>query len=130
MRSIDPILGLLKKLTNSQTDKEMCKILEIPYGTLDGWKAKDEIPAKRLMEFSKKLGVGMDTLINSSLKVVGNGNIAFSGNNNIINDTKTSYSPRVDEFLELYEKYGNENLDNLLEPIIEKLRQIEKISKG
>ena len=60
MRSIDATLRLLRNLTNSKTDKEMCEILKIPYGTLDRWKANDEIPAKRLMEFSEKLGVSMD----------------------------------------------------------------------
>lgn len=68
MRSIDCVLHVLRELTNSKTDKEMCEILEIPYGTLDRWKANDEIPAKRLMEFSEKLGVSMDMLLNGSIK--------------------------------------------------------------
>lgn len=133
MRSINKILDTLRKRTNSKTDKEMCEILKIPYGTLDRWKANDEIPAKRLIEFSEKLGVSMDTLLSGSVKVTGDNNLAFSGDGNTVFDKNADianvYSPKVNEFLALYKKYGNKNLDKLLDPIIEKLKQIEKISK-
>ncbi|ALV64635.1 S24 family peptidase [Campylobacter fetus] len=62
MRQIDGILNNLRTLTNAKTDKEMCKILEIPYGTFDIWKTRDSIPAKRLFEFSKKLNVSIEQL--------------------------------------------------------------------
>ena len=137
MRKIDSILSLLRNLTNSKTDKEMCEILKIPYGTLDNWKARDNIPKGRLYEFSEKFGVSMDTLLNGSVKVTGDNNLAFSGDGNTVFDKNADianvYSPKVNEFLALYKKYGNknnENLDKLLDPIIEKLKQIEKISNG
>ena len=134
MRKIDSILSLLRNLTNSKTDKEMCEILKIPYGTLDNWKARDNIPKGRLYEFSEKFGVSMDTLLNGSAKVTGDNNLAFSGDGNTVfgknADIANVYSPKVNEFLALYKKYGNKNLDKLLDPIIEKLKQIEKISNG
>ena len=66
MRSINKILDTLRKRTNSKTDKEMCEILKIPYGTLDRWKANDEIPAKRLIEFADKLNISVDELKNGN----------------------------------------------------------------
>ena len=78
----------------------------------------------------------MDTLLSGSVKVTGDNNLAFSGDGNTVfgknADIANVYSPKVNEFLALYKKYGNknnENLDKLLDPIIEKLKQIEKISK-
>lgn len=136
MREIDSILSVLRKLTKAKTDKEMCEILGVTYGALDNWKARDNIPKGRLYEFSEKLGVSMDTLLNGSVKVTGDNNLAFSGDGNTVfgknADIANVYSPKVNEFLALYKKYGNknnENLDKLLDPIIEKLKQIEKISK-
>ena len=59
---------------------------------------------------------------------IGNNNIAVSGENNTVGN-RQKYSPKVDEFLELYKKYGNEDLDFLLDDIIDKLNIIKKLSK-
>ena len=136
MKEIDHILGKMKELTDVKTDVELAEILEIPIKTLSMWRFRESIPAKRLIEFSEKLGVSMDTLLSGSVKVTGDNNLAFSGDGNTVFDKNADianvYSPKVNEFLALYKKYGNknnENLDKLLDPIIEKLKQIEKISK-
>lgn len=68
MRKIEPILQKLRELTDSVTDVEMCYALGINYSTLDNWKTKDEIPAKRLLEFSKKFDISIDALKNSVYK--------------------------------------------------------------
>lgn len=136
MTSFDENIASLKNLTNANTIKELAEILEVPYRTFNTWQTRGEIPKGRLYEFSEKLGVSMDTLLNGSVKVTGDNNLAFSGDGNTVfgknADIANVYSPKVNEFLALYKKYGNknnENLDKLLDPIIEKLKQIEKISK-
>lgn len=65
MREIDSFLEKLKKATNTITDKEMCEAIGLKYNTLDNWKTKDEIPAKRLLELSSKFNIPIDTLNNS-----------------------------------------------------------------
>lgn len=128
------VLNRLKKITGAKTNKELAEILEINYRTFNNWQARDNIPKGKLYEFSEKLGVSMDTLLNGSVKVTGDNNLAFSGDGNTVFDKNAdianAYSPKVNEFLALYKKYGNKNLDKLLDPIIEKLKQIEKISNG
>lgn len=127
MREIDSILAVLRDLTNSKTDKELAVNLGITYGNLDNFKARDKIPAKRLLEFANKLGVSMDTIINGN-KVTGDGNVVLNGSNNNFGAKSSMHSPKVDEFLELYSKYGGgETVDNLLDPVIEKLRKIKQI---
>lgn len=66
MSDFENILNALRTLTKSKTDKEMCKILEVPYGTLDTWKNRQNIPKARLYEFSQRLGVSVDDLQNGS----------------------------------------------------------------
>ncbi|TWO18736.1 LexA family transcriptional regulator [Campylobacter hyointestinalis] len=68
MRKIDPILNKLRELTDSDTDKEMCKILNINYATLDTWKTLDSIPSKRLIEFAERFDISLDTLKNNVSK--------------------------------------------------------------
>ena len=62
MKNIDFILNKLRHLTNSKTDKELCEVLDINYSTLDTWKNNDNIPRKRLLEFSQKLNISFEDL--------------------------------------------------------------------
>ncbi|MFY9073145.1 helix-turn-helix domain-containing protein [Aliarcobacter butzleri] len=62
MKNIDFILNKLRHLTNSKTDKELCEVLDINYSTLDTWKNNDNIPRKRLLEFSQKLNTSFEDL--------------------------------------------------------------------
>ncbi|EGX7729507.1 S24 family peptidase [Campylobacter jejuni] len=74
MNDFESILNFLRYETNSKTDKEMCVKLNIPYGTLDTWKARKSIPTKKLYEFSKILGVNIDTIINGNINTNENEN--------------------------------------------------------
>jgi len=62
LRKIDPILKKLRELTNTTSDVEMCSALGLNYATLDGWKLKDSVPARRLLEYADKFNVSVDTL--------------------------------------------------------------------
>lgn len=66
MKEIDRILEKMKELTDVKTDVELAEILEIPIKTLSMWRFRKSIPAKRLLEFSQRLGVSVDDLQNGS----------------------------------------------------------------
>lgn len=126
MTEIDEIIKALKSITDTKTDKELSEFLEVPYKTFSMWKYRGEIPANKILEFSKKLGVSMDTILGNNVKVVGDGNVTFGGNGNFIAESKDSklQSKIFKEFIGLYVEYGN---DKLLMPVIEKLKEIEQI---
>ena len=63
MKNIDFLLNKLRYVTNTKTDKELCKLLDISYSTLDTWKNNDKIPQKRLYEISQKVSISLDELI-------------------------------------------------------------------
>lgn len=119
MRTYDEILADIKKLAKVSSNKELCEFLNISYKNLNMWQYRGVIPAKKLIEISEKLNVSIDLLIN--------------GDTNDINsqpqpstDNPKLQSEIFKEFLELFKDYGN---DKILLPIIEKLREIERISK-
>lgn len=127
MKEIDQIIERLKAITGTKTDVDLAEFLEVPNKTLSMWKFRGEIPKGRLYEFANKLGVSMDTIINGN-KVTGDGNVVLNGSSNNFGAKSSMRSPKVDEFLELYSKYGGgETVDNLLDPVIEKLRKIKQI---
>ncbi|WP_033915803.1 helix-turn-helix domain-containing protein [Campylobacter sputorum] len=131
MSNYDEYTAILKSLTNAKTSKELAQILEIPYRTLTTWQTRGDIPKTRLLEFANKLGVSMDTLLSGSVKLAGNNNIAATGNHNNINsndlqDAKLK-TAEFKEFLELYKRYGSEEM---LNDLTSKLKAIEKIIKG
>lgn len=120
LKEVRDKIGLTQKET---ADKLGISLRTYQRYELDG----DGIDYKKLLEISKKLGVSMDKL--TGAVAVEQNNIAVSGHNNTIGN-RQKYSPKVDEFLELYKKYGNEDLDFLLDPIIKKLKSIKEISKS
>ncbi|MDL0088498.1 helix-turn-helix domain-containing protein [Campylobacter gastrosuis] len=126
MREIDDILVALKKITGAKNDKELSEILKFSYSSLDRWKAEDKIPAKRIMEFSEKLGVGVDTIMRGSFNQIGINNRQNFG---LINENNANIdsNDKIQEFLILFKKYGNEQL---IDSFIEKLKKIENLSKG
>lgn len=127
MTNFDENIAFLKKITKTKTIKELAEILEIPYRTFNTWQTRGEIPKGRLYEFSDKLGISIDKLTNSSINAIGDHSVAFRGDNNQIN-TAFKHSSKFNEFLALYEKYGNADLDALLDPIIERLKKIKEFS--
>ncbi|MGP1579416.1 MAG: helix-turn-helix domain-containing protein [Wolinella sp.] len=102
------------------TYKELARFLGVAPNTLDIWKQRGAIPEKNILKYNVLKG--------NSAVAIGEHNIAVNGENNTINGIPR-YSKKVDEFLALYEKYGNEDLDYLLDEIIEKLKRIRDISK-
>ncbi|QCD51746.1 helix-turn-helix domain-containing protein [Campylobacter sp. RM16192] len=119
MRTYDEILQDIKKLAKVSSNKELCEFLDIPYKNLNMWQYRGVIPAKKLIEIADKLNASVDLLIN--------------GDTNSTNLPKQTpaHNPKLQsevfkEFLELFKEYGN---DKLLLPIIDKLKEIERISK-
>lgn len=102
------------------TYKELAELLGVSSNTLDVWKQRGHIPEKNILKYNFLKG--------NSAVAIGENNIAVNGKNNVINGVP-KYSKKVDEFLELYKKYGNEDLDYLLDEIIKKLKHIRDISK-
>ena len=119
LKEVRDKIGLTQKET---ADKLGISLRTYQRYELDG----DGIDYKKLLEISKKLGVSMEQL--TGAVAIGNNNIAVSGENNTVGN-RQKYSPKVDEFLELYKKYGKEDLDFLLDDIIDKLNIIKKLSK-
>jgi len=63
MKNIDNLLLRIKQKINVKNDREMCSVLDIKYGTLDGWKNRDKIPERRLEEIALKIGVSAEWLM-------------------------------------------------------------------
>ncbi|WP_172202058.1 helix-turn-helix domain-containing protein [Campylobacter sp. RM16188] len=119
MRTYDEILADIKKLAKVSSNKELCEFLNIPYKNLNMWQYRGVIPAKKLIEISEKLNVSIDLLINGDTNDI---NLQLQPST----DNPKLQSEIFKEFLELFKDYGN---DKILLPIIEKLREIERISK-
>ncbi|OPA77225.1 hypothetical protein BFG04_03780 [Campylobacter pinnipediorum subsp. pinnipediorum] len=77
---------------------------------ISNWRKENKIPDKYSFIISTNIG---------------NNNISISGNDNKI-ATTDNYSDKFKEFLNLYEKYGN---DAVLESFIKKLKTIKEISE-
>ncbi|QKG29214.1 helix-turn-helix domain-containing protein [Campylobacter sp. RM16187] len=111
------------------TQKELADKLGVSLRTYQRYETNNgRLDYKKLLEISKQLGVSMDKLMGSSINI-GSGNIAVSGSGNQIagyKTTKTS-SPKFKEFLDLYERYGNEVI---LDGFIKKLNALKEISEG
>ncbi|EJP75792.1 MULTISPECIES: helix-turn-helix domain-containing protein [Campylobacter] len=122
MTEAEEVLSKIRLLLGVKTDRELGKILEIPYGTLDGWKAKGSIPKKRFSEFSKKLGVDMDILVNGN-----NNGIVLKGDNNTINGFKgMPIDKTLAEFCQLYEEYRTPKIEAELITLIERLKKVKE----
>ncbi|MGP1484877.1 MAG: helix-turn-helix domain-containing protein [Campylobacter sp.] len=123
MKEIDDTIRALKDITSSKTDKDLSEKLGIKYKTLSMWKFRDKIPADELLEISKKLGVSIEQL--TGAVVIGQNNIAISGNGNQITTQKHDIlnTPKFREFIELFKLYGN---DAALDSFIAKLKALKK----
>ena len=99
-RVIDGTLDRLRKLAGTYNDREVCDILGIKYGTLDNWKARDSIPAKRLKEISEKFGVSYEWLDSGigETKQIDNYNKPAA---NAINDVSMGYGDKKEECIVL-----------------------------
>nr|DAM62789.1 MAG TPA: CI repressor [Caudoviricetes sp.] len=122
----------MRAVLGVKTDKQMCEILEIQYGTLDNWKNRKKIPRGRLLEIATKLNVSLEYLergVNIS------NNTIHGGNNQIGNsNTQNNGVNEIDrgeiwaEFVKLFDEYGS---NAMLRKFIERLEEEkEKFTKG
>lgn len=125
MKESSEILAKIRFFAGVKTDKELSEKFDINYGTLDSWKNRNKIPAKRLLEFSKKLGVSMDILVSGDIK--GGNNVIFKGDGNVINQ-RPSVAPDeiASEFLELYALYRTPKIESELLNLLDKLKKIKE----
>ena len=127
MENLEAILARMRAVLGVKTDKQMCEILEIQYGTLDNWKNRKKIPRGRLLEIAAKLNVTPEYLesginISGGNNQIGNSNIQSNGSNE--KDRGEIWS----EFVRLFDEYGS---NAMLRKFIERLEEEkEKFAKG
>lgn len=112
MENLEAVLARMRAVLGVKTDKQMCEILEIQYGTLDNWKNRKKIPRGRLLEIATKLNVTPEYLENG-VNISNNTNsVIVNGSNSgtIANGRQTEVSTELMEFIELFKKYGNSEL--------------------
>ena len=109
MENLEAILARMRAVLGVKTDKQMCEILEIQYGTLDNWKNRKKIPRGRLLEIATKLNVTPEYLesgthiSNNTNSVIVNG----SNNGSIVNGHQVKVSQELMDFVELFKEYGS-----------------------
>jgi len=129
VENLEAVLARVRAVLGVKTDKQMCEILEIQYGTLDNWKYRKKIPRGRLLEIATKLNVTPEYLesgthiSNNTNSVIVNG----SNNGSIVTGHQVKVSDEFMEFAELFKKYGN---SELLKQWTESLLKIKEVTKG
>ena len=109
MENLEAVLARMRAVLGVKTDKQMCEILEIQYGTLDNWKNRKKIPRGRLLEIATKLNVTPEYLesgthiSNNTNSVIVNG----SNNGSIVNGHQVKVSQELMDFVELFKEYGS-----------------------
>ena len=127
MENLEAILARMRAVLGVKTDKQMCEILEIQYGTLDNWKNRKKIPRGRLLEIATKLNVTPEYLesginISGGNNQIGNSNIQNNGSN------EKDRGEIWNEFVRLFDEYGS---NAMLRKFIERLEEEkEKFTKG
>lgn len=129
MENMEAVLARMRAVLGVKTDKQMCEILEIQYGTLDMWKVRKKIPKGKFLEIAAKLNVTPEYL-ESGINISNNTNsVVVNGSNNgsIVNGHQVKVSDEFMEFAELFKKYGN---NELLKQWTESLLKIKEVIKG
>ena len=104
MENLEAVLARMRAVLGVKTDKQMCEILDIPYGTLDMWKVRKKIPKGRFLEIAAKLNVPIEYL-ESGVNISNNTNsVVVNGSNN---GNQVKVSDEFMEFAELFKEYGN-----------------------
>lgn len=132
MENLEAVLARMRAVLGVKTDKQMCEILDIPYGTLDMWKVRKKIPKGRFLEIATKLNVSLEYL-ESGVNI--SNNTIHGGNNQIGNsNTQNNGVNEIDrgeiwaEFVKLFDEYGS---NAMLRKFIERLEEEkEKFTKG
>ena len=126
MENLEAVLARMRAVLGVKTDKQMCEILEIQYGTLDNWKNRKKIPRGRLLEIATKLNVTPEYLesginISGGNNQIGNSNIQNNGSN------EKDRGEIWNEFVRLFDEYGS---NAMLRKFIERLEEEkEKFAK-
>lgn len=126
MENMEAVLARMRAVLGVKTDKQMCEILEIQYGTLDMWKVRKKIPKGKFLEIAAKLNVTPEYLesginISGGNNQIGNSNIQNNGSNE--KDRGEIWS----EFVRLFDEYGS---NAMLRKFIERLEEEkEKFAK-
>lgn len=129
MENMEAVLARMRAVLGVKTDKQMCEILEIQYGTLDMWKVRKKIPKGKFLEIAAKLNVTPEYL-ESGINISNNTNsVVVNGSNNgsIVNGHQVKVSDEFMEFAELFKKYGN---SELLKQWTESLAKIKNLIEG
>ncbi len=129
MENMEAVLARMRAVLGVKTDKQMCEILEIQYGTLDMWKVRKKIPKGKFLEIAAKLNVTPEYL-ESGINISNNTNsVVVNGSNNgsIVNGHQVKVSDEFMEFAELFKKYGN---SELLKQWTESLLKIKEVING
>ena len=109
MENLEAVLARMRAVLGVKTDKQMCEILDIPYGTLDMWKVRKKIPKGRFLEIAAKLNVTPEYL-ESGINISNNANsVVVNGSNNgsIVNGHQVKVSQELMDFVELFKEYGS-----------------------
>ena len=127
MENLEAILARMRAVLGVKTDKQMCEILGIQYGTLDMWKVRKKIPKGKFLEIAAKLNVTPEYLesginISGGNNQIGNSNIQNNGSN------EKNRGEIWSEFVGLFDEYGS---NAMLRKFIERLEEEkEKFAKG
>ena len=126
MENMEAVLARMRAVLGVKTDKQMCEILEIQYGTLDMWKVRKKIPKGKFLEIAAKLNVTPEYLesginISGGNNQIGNSNIQNNGSN------EKDRGEIWNEFVRLFDEYGS---NAMLRKFIERLEEEkEKFAK-
>ena len=129
MENMEAVLARIRAVLGVKTDKQMCEILGIQYGTLDMWKVRKKIPKGKFLEIAAKLNVTPEYL-ESGTHITNNTNsliVTGSNNGSIVNGHQVKVSDDFMEFAELFKKYGN---SELLRQWTESLAKIKNLIEG
>ena len=127
MENMEAVLARMRAVLGVKTDKQMCEILGIQYGTLDMWKVRKKIPKGKFLEIATKLNVTPEYLesginISGGNNQIGNSNIQNNGSN------EKDRGEIWNEFVRLFDEYGS---NAMLRKFIERLEEEkEKFAKG
>lgn len=129
MENMEAVLARMRAVLGVKTDKQMCEILGIQYGTLDMWKVRKKIPKGKFLEIAAKLNVTPEYLENGTHISNNTNSVIVNGSNNgsIVNGHQVKVSDEFMEFAELFKKYGN---SELLKQWTESLAKIKNLIEG
>ncbi|MDL0088497.1 helix-turn-helix domain-containing protein [Campylobacter gastrosuis] len=125
MENLEAVLARIRAILCVKTDKQMCKILEIPYNTLTTWKDRKRIPKGKFLEIANKLNVS-PTFLETGVNISNNTNrIIVNGSNNgsIVSSHQTQVDSELMEFIKLFKDYGN---GKILKEFKDRLIKIKK----